>query len=80
MILESSVDRFKQAQYLLMQTISQKNSFTQRVKIATNQIARTGARITALQLLAIAGYYASLCLVLRAPVRTLWPVQLRNPG
>ena len=33
--------------------------FTQRVKIATHQIARTGARITALQLLAIAGYSAS---------------------
>ena len=57
--------------------------FTQRVKNATGQIARTGARITALQLLAIADYSASLCLVLRpkevpvvrTPIRTLWPVQ-----
>ncbi len=80
MILESSVDRLKQAQHLLMQAISREISFTQRVKIATNQIARTGAHITTLQLLAIAGYYASLCLVLRTPVRTLWPVQLRNLG
>ena len=54
--------------------------FTQRVKIATHQIARTGARITALQLLAIASYSASLRLVLRTPVRTLWSVQLRHLG
>jgi len=44
------------------------------------QIAHTGAHITALQLLAIAGYSASLCLVLCTPVRTLWPIQLRNLG
>ena len=62
--------------------------FTQRVKNATGQIVRTGARITALQLLAIADYSASLCLVLRpkeapvvrTPIRTLWPVQLRILG
>ena len=54
--------------------------FTQRVKNATGQIVRTGARITALQLLAIANYSASLCLVLRTPIRTLWSVQLRILG
>ncbi len=82
--LELSVNRSKCAQHLLMRTIFQETSITQWVKSVTNQIVR----ITALQLLAIAGYkvncrqaregalghYASLCLVLRTPVRTLWPV------
>jgi len=43
----------------------------QRVKHATAQIAHSGAHIAALQLLAIAGYSASLRLALRTPERTL---------
>jgi hypothetical protein len=62
-----------------MTNFFQNIQLTQRVKSATGQIARTGARITALQLLAIADYSASLCLVLRpkevpvvrTPIRTL---------
>jgi hypothetical protein len=47
------------------------------VRAATGRIARLRRRMAALQLLAIAGYYASLRLALHHRKRTLHPVQLR---
>ncbi len=54
--------------------------FTLRVNYATGRIARLSWHMAALQLLAIAGYYASLRLALHQPKRTLHPVQLRILG
>ena len=56
------------------------NVFTCRVRAATGPIARLRRRMAALQLLAIAGYYASLRLALHHRKRTLHPVQLRILG
>ena len=50
------------------------------VRAATGRIARLRWYRTALQLLAIAGYYASLRLALYHRKRTLHPVQLRILG
>ncbi len=54
--------------------------FTCWVRAATGRIARLRRHMTTLQLLAIAGYYASLRLALHHRKRTLHPVQLRILG
>jgi len=54
--------------------------FTCRVRAATGRIARLRRHMAALQLLAIAGYYASLRLALHHRKRTLHPVQPKILG
>jgi hypothetical protein len=44
-------------------------------EVATPPSARTGRYLAALQLVVIAGYYASLCLTRHRPARTLNGVQ-----
>ena len=56
------------------------SGFTCWVRAATGRIARLRRHMAALQLLAIAGYYASLRLALHHRKRTLHPVQLRILG
>jgi hypothetical protein len=47
---------------------------------ATPPSARAGRRLAVLQLVVIAGYYASLCLARHRPARTLDGVQLPMLG